>query len=257
MRVEPEYIQNIRPFANYVLVEPIVKTDEIEFGKLKLMFDNAFHREKYQPIVCRVVSIAKKLIYDPTKIPTVERDGSSSWRPRYENTMPWKIEKQVKCEDVVWINYYPIVRAEDENDETVIVYSGDKKYYFIHYEDIYCVKRKNDVIMVNGYILVTPIPAEENKTVENLKKAGLFIPTETQTIDKYGIVAKIGIPVEEYEDGELCGEDSDFIQEGDCVRFAMDFNRHLETSDLHKWFDGKDYIVSRRRNLLGICKMEN
>ena len=90
MIIPPERIHGLRPVNNYVIVEPIVRTDEINYKTLKLWFDNTVHREQYQPVVCRVISIARKIIYDPVKVQKIESDGSMSWVPRYENTMPWK-----------------------------------------------------------------------------------------------------------------------------------------------------------------------
>ena len=255
------------PVNNYVLVEPIVKTDEIQYKSLNLKLDRRFDRSSYQPTVCRVVSVCKNLIYNPTKIkkanvviddvtrkPVVE----TSWEPQYENTMPWKTRKEIKCGDIVWVNYYPIVRAEDEQDDSVIIQNADMKCYLIHYSDIYCAKRADKIIMLNGYIMIEPVLPETNQREENLKKLGLWIPEQKkeETPDKYGIVRHIGYPCDEYEDGELCGEDDDFIQVGDTVRLSMQFNRRLEQSPLFRWFDGKEYIISRRRNLLAVVYPE-
>jgi len=266
MDISQERIPSIRPLNNYVLVEPIVRTDEVEYKTLKLYFDNRFDRAQYQPVVCRVMACCKHIIYDPVKIRkstpvidqiTKQKRTDVSWEPRYPNTMPWKTKKKVKYDDICWINYYPIVRAEDEHDETVIVYSGKKKYYLIHYSEIYCVKRKDDVIMLNGWILVQPIKSEKILREESLKKLGIVFPTQPkeQSLDKYGIVKYIGEPIEEYEDEYFCGGDDDLVQVGDTVRFAMEYNRRLEQSPVFRWFSGDELIVTRRRNLLGICQM--
>jgi co-chaperonin GroES (HSP10) len=110
--------------------------------------------------------------------------------------------------------------------------------------------------MLNGWVLCEPLPSEEEQVYESAKKSGLWVPEQKQVTDRYGIIRYLGEPCMEYEDGKECGEDSDYYQVGDSVMFSMDYNRRLEQSELHKWFDGKTYIVTRRRNLLGIVEFE-
>lgn len=265
MKIPDNSILFIRPVNNYVIVEPIVRTDEIVYKSLKLYFDNTMHREKHVPVVCQVVSVCSKLIYDPELIPhektvfdPAKRKWHTdvSWDQRCPESMPWKTEKLVKRGDLVWVNYYPIIRAMDDNDGTKIIYSDDKKYFMVHYSDIYCIKRKKEVIMLNGYCLVEPLEDEDTETMTRLKKLGLVPPVEEKDRpDRFGIIRYMGKPNETYEDSVELGEDCDIFRINDVVRFQRDYNRHLEQSDHHHWFDGKTYICVQRRYLAAIVKL--
>jgi hypothetical protein len=266
MRIAPELLDCIKPAANYVILEPIVKPDEIQYKSISLYLDTSFERTKYMPVVCRVVAICKNLVYDVRKVyktniayDEVKKEyvRESEWVPKFPNTMPWDVRKQVKHDDIVFVNYYPLVRAFDANDPEVLIYSGDKTYFMLHYSDLYCVKNEDDVTMLNGFILLEPLPEEEDRRVSELKKLGLWLPEKENERDRYAIIRYLGEPCMAYEDEKECGCDDDYYQLNDTVMMAMEYNRRLIQSEHHvNWFGKKNMMVSRRRNLIGIVEFE-
>lgn len=252
------------PYKNLVLCESVVSPGEVDLGGVKITIDTTFNPSMFQPIIQKVLATPKRLVYGK-KQEDVNIGGNQSsqnvdgswnnirheeWFKRDEpipNSMPWKTTMQVKRDDIVWVGYFSIIKAEAEH--RLIICEG-KKYYLIPYQDIYLKKNGDSVTMLNGWLLLEPLKPKDEEIVQRLLDKGIVIPKFTKEGDKYAIVRYMGEPVDEYL--EPTKHDTDEIALNDTVLMSWMANRRLEQSS--KFFDQKEYIVSRRTNICAILK---
>jgi len=258
-------LTNLKTLKNYVLTEPIVDTSEVVVGDKKLYIDTSYRPELFQPLIHKVISVPKKLIYGKkTEMVNIggnrsEQKTDGSWfNYKYDeyitrkepipNSMPWKTDMLLKKGDIVWLGYFSILRAPAENRE--IVCEG-KKYYLIPYQDIYLKKTDDSVTMLNGWILLAPIKMDDEAIVSRLRNLGILLPSFAKESDKFAEVRYVGLPVEEYIESHK--HDTDEISVGDTVRLNWAANRRLEC-ETHKFFSQEELIVSRRTNIAGVLR---
>ena len=262
MRLTREQLLNYVPYKNNVLTEIVFRTDVLKFAGKELWLSTEGRPGDHQPVVQKVIRTPLKLTYgkhltyyqqnleyDPEL--KAHRVETHTTRSPLKNSMPWKVEMELQPGDVVWVNTMSIINAARQGR---ILECEDKKYYLIPYDQIYLYKRDKDTRMINGWILVEPEKTDED-IQQRIAKLGIIIPSVTITkenqrqmgvIDKLAVVRYIGDPVREYIDGR---SDHDDISVGDKIIFRLPFNRRLE-SDMHRFFDQKELIVSRRTNIV-------
>lgn len=117
MKITQEEFESFVPQNNYVLLEPIIDTSKIKFGRGEIYVDNRYKPEHHQPVVLRVIKPPKKLIYS--------RDH------KVHNSMNWKTEMLLKEGDIVIANYLKVLKAPVVNCE-------GRNYLMVNYEFIFC-----------------------------------------------------------------------------------------------------------------------
>ncbi len=175
----------------------------------------------YVPRVGTVVKLPQGLYFHP-------KDNARGMR--------WKTTIELEVGDQVWMNF---LTAHDWQFK----WEG-KNYKVVLYEDIICAKRKGEVIMVNGYMLLKP--------VYELKKA--LFHEQNVMVQNQGIIAYIGLKNEVYLNTKQ--SDSDLLQVGDLVVFNAKESKKLRflESALFKKFDGNMYWVAQRYMVDGILE---
>jgi hypothetical protein len=93
------------------------------------------------------------------------------------NSMPWETEMELQVGDVVWTDIM-------ETSNAITLVCEGKMYKLLPYQDLYCAKREDKVIMLNGYILCEQV---KKKAISELDvtSCDLIDPTK-------GIVAYLG-----------------------------------------------------------------
>lgn len=222
MRIDS--IEDIIPENNYVLVKPHNNFTDSNVG---LRIDKTFNPHLHAARTGVVVAVPQKLIYRHNLGP---------------DSMPWDTDMELKVGDEVTYHYLAAMTAE-ENTHTRYLTVGDEMYYFIKYDRIYTAKRGDNIIMLNGFILVEPV----RDLALNKFKSVLDIPLRQ---DKYfGVVRYVGSKVRDYNKiyKKFHGPDRDNIQPGDVVVMDEVCDIPLEY-DLHATLDeGKVYYRVQRR----------
>ena len=264
MEISYGELLSLTPYKNCVLCESVIDPSEVDLGGVKLTIDTTFNPSMFQPIIQKVIATPKSLIYGKqTEAVNIGGNQSSQnvdgswknerreeWVQREEpiaNSMPWKTTMQLKRGDVIWVGYFSIIKAEAEH--RLILCEG-RKYYLIPYQDIYLKKNGSGVTMLNGWLLLEPLVEKDAEIIQRLKDKGIVIPKYHKEGDKYAIVRYIGEPVDEYL--EPSKYDTDEISLNDTVLMAWTANRRLEQSS--KFFDQKEYIVSRRTSICAVLR---
>lgn len=203
-------------FNNRLLVEVdefIHETIETKSG-LNLAVDPSWDVAPYSVRNGTVVLLPEKLI-------TWEQDSTA---------MSWRTDMDVRIGDRVW--FYGMMSQDCEK----LSFKG-RKFMVLSYEDLYLAKRGEEVIMLNGNVLLEPI----FKTVKALS-------FEQHIEDHiFGKIAYIGKINHEYEhDKEDCPDlrvGMEVILHGYAVRY-------LETEP-YLLFDGNKYIIAQNYEIMG------
>jgi co-chaperonin GroES (HSP10) len=203
-------------FNNRVLVEVdafIYESIETKSG-LKLAIDPSWEVSPYSVRNGTVVLLPEKLI-------DWEQDSTA---------MSWKTDMDVRIGDKVW--FYGMMSQDCEK----LSFKG-RKFMVLSYEDLYLAKRGEEVIMLNGNVLLEPI-------IKTVKALSFEQRMEDNLFAK---VAYIGKNNYEYEHDK---EDCPDLKVGMEVILHGYAVRHLE-QEPYLFFDGKKYIICQNYEILG------
>ena len=150
MRISKEELAVFIPKGNMILCENILETDKTKLGNSFIYIDNLFRPELHQPILQKVVSFNKKLVYGRKRQLMTTEHGSKGqaeylvngrknplWDFWYETsmedsaiegTMPWKTTMDARIGDVCWVDFVSVFNAQKRGRT---LECEDKTYYLI------------------------------------------------------------------------------------------------------------------------------
>ncbi len=204
----------IQPRNNHVLIKLSRKSDEVILkGGSKLYIDNTYEEEKHTPVTGTVIAHPGRLYYS-------NKTGNS-------HSMPWLTDIEIQIDDYVIFYYMAAINCMGTLDAP----AGNGKYFkdpdggeyiLITYDNIFVVRRGQEIIPVNGYLILEPIEDEDFKReVERFKKVGIGLPQGyTRAFSKEGIVRFLGTPLREYRDRDKHGN-LRFTDEGIDIKHGM------------------------------------
>lgn len=225
--------RKLRILDNKVLIKPKGGNDEIELpGGKKLYIDTSWEVEKHAPTIGEVVKVPNRLIFDLRST---------------RRTTEFDVDMELKVGDMA-IYHYLIPENCIKRGEYVQV--ADEIYFIVNYDQIFCAKRGDEVVMVNGFILVEPV-------VEDAFTSSVII-TPDSLKDKNspieGIVRYIGAPVRNYLYELDIKENADEPKVGDRIMFSQDSDIPLQY-DLHASLEGKKmFFRMQRKDIFGIVE---
>jgi hypothetical protein len=154
-------------------------------------------------------------------------------------SMSYETEMELEVNDQCW---FSIIEAHN----AIEILCEDKIYKLIPYEDLYCVKRADKVIVLNGYCLC--------QTVNKLKISELDVTSESKIDTTKCIVKYVGKANKRYKHPSYV--DHPDIREGDLVLLQPRTSfQYLERKTYLSSFDGDNlYLVIPRRK---ICMVLN
>ena len=218
---------------NYVLVKELRKNDELLLRSgHKLYLDTSYEKEKHASVYGLVVKVPEKLYFD--------KESHSTKSVYYD------VDIELKSGDIGFFNYMCVQNCIDNN---AFLLDGEDVYFFIKYDLFICAKRGDDVIPVNGFVIVEAL---ENENIKRLEAIGLVAPDGNQDSERRGIVKYIGSPVRNYfyENEGTC--DTNEIKQGNTVLFGINDSIALEY-DIHRILSqGRQWYKMRRNDILGI-----
>lgn len=218
-RLQTEEIQTLDGVLhnNKVLVEVdgfIYDTLETKSG-LRLWIDNSEQVGQHVVRHGRVVKVPNRLwFWDENKI-----------------GMTWRTEIEICVDDTVW--FYAITSFDAEK----LSFKG-RKFILLNYEDLYVAKRNNEVICLNGNVLLEPL----YRTVKALSY------TQTMLDATRAKIAFIGSINTQY-DQDIKEDDPD-LKQGMVVLLSGQQPRFMEDKK-HLFFDGREYIVVQNQEIIG------
>jgi co-chaperonin GroES (HSP10) len=164
--------------GNNVMVKLDAKNDYIETKSgLRLLLDTSFEPEKHVVRVGTVEALPREL--------------------QFKKEIPWETEIELKLGDRV-VMYFMAIQNCLSKEQKKYAQEGKDVYIFIKYHNIYAIIRGEEIIPINGYVLVEPIEDPEwIRLNEQASKAGLIIPDMrklSKTHITYGKIAYLGKP---------------------------------------------------------------
>ena len=194
MRLTKKQFERFRPLNNWVLIKPNRGEDEIvlnkgEHNEMKFYIDFRFDPTKHAPTVGEVVRVPEKLYYS--------RSNS--------NSTEWLTDMELREGDTVLYSYLSasIALGMEQNtyghtyeDKRIVTVEGDDNIYIlVKYDKIYVAKRNEDVIPVNGYMLIEPL---ERKSIDTFLHLPDIVKEANKDSSMYGVVRYKGSRIEEY-----------------------------------------------------------
>lgn len=208
----------MQPISNWVIVKVTKKNDEIKVGDKTLYLDTSFEKEKNIERYAEVVFPPKRLNFEVRGAARMEQE----------------VDMELRTGDIVYFHFNTLLVSE--KDQRFII-KDNEKLYFIPYNSIYCAKRRDDVVMINGWVLVEP-KEEQVKTILELPK---YLRNKESM--QVGTVKYIGNHVRKYFNYPGV-EDSLEINKGDVVFFDSEDSIPMEY-DTHNTL-GKLYRMQRK-----------
>lgn len=152
-----------------------------------------------------------------------------------ERSMGWKTSMPLQVGDKVW--FHPLISKNCNQIQT-----EDALYKFIPFDDLFVGRRGDEVICLNGNVIIEP---------QKAPKVSEFDIRDNWDNTK-GVVKWVGEPVEEYLHPQVA--DMVGVKPGDLVMLERGtFVFYLERSQYNASFDGdKQYYVVQGRHIIAI-----
>lgn len=210
---------------NRVIVKILRKPEELILeNSIKIYIDFSFAHEQHAPTRGEVVNVCSGL--DSTK-------------------MNWITENEVQVGDVAVYSYESAMHCWFDDPSRTLIDEDKNLYFILDYEDLFCVKRGEELIPVNGYALCSP--------VNDYVTSRIVLPefAKKRKSDKYGVVKYLGKRNQAYqlltEDGPKKRSDlfdSENVKVGDIIVFDKYCDLPIE-HELHSQIVGKGQILFR------------
>lgn len=216
--LEVDDISNVKMVNNSVLVEvesflyDKIKTD----SGLEIFADNSYQISHYAVRSGVVVKQVEKLTF---------------WDEDKNSGLSWKTKLQTAIGDLVWM-----LGMASYSGEKLL--SKGRKYVIVSYSDLYIAKRGDEIIPLNGNVLLSPI-LRVSKALSFEKK---YICPD------WAIVAYKGENNTEYEFDYRADDEN--IKQGQKVCISGLIPRRLEIEPFLK-FDGNTYLVCQNHEIQG------
>lgn len=207
---------HIRAGYNQVLIKPLQDNSVIKMGGGEIFIDSSFQKEKHTVTCGEIVSIPEQI------------DDSL------------RTEIVVKVGDMAFFHYLSTFNAIRE--ERYYTDNG-QVYYAVNYESLYCVKRGEEVICLNGYTLVRPIKKHGADTI-----GAVYIPEARmkEEVASRGVVAYAGTPLKGQK--QLCNI-------GDEIVFRKSSSVKIQ-APFHDSF-GEELYRMKNGSILAIITTQN
>ena len=216
--------------SSYVLVEveSLLHKNILFKNGGELLIDPSFEPEKHYRVSGIVKAVPESLYFNPTDM---------------EFSMEFDVSMDLKVGDNVFFHYLQMDRAIKE--ELLIEIDG-KQHIYIRYDSCFCAFRGEEVVMLNGWMLLEPYGTEEQ-----IQSDFLDLQLRTRKTKPHPLKGKIlhaSSPVKTYLWGKHEKDDGIDIEEGDVVSFLPYSNIPPEYG-LHESL-GKVFYRTQRKELL-------
>jgi len=199
-----------------------------------------------------VVAVPKKLIYKQTAPSVVGKPTphySMLAADLYPESVTFDVDMEVKVGDTIYFHY--LTKQNCEQDSRVITDEYGDKLYLVKYDSCFVVKRKEEIIPINGYVI-----AERITFTEKFDKIELPEWLKNKDSVKYAKIKYVGTPVRGYRTEHNVCEQNIEIEEGDVVVYDKNSDIPLQYSFHNNLENDSEYIRMQRRDMSAIIPKE-
>jgi hypothetical protein len=215
---------------NNVLIKFDEEPEEIEVSGVKLKLDTSFNKMQHQVTTGMVMGLPHRLYFDRTNV---------------VKSVEYDVDMELEIGDRVIMSYLSYGEA--------IKNASVDECHYVRYDEILVAMRGDQVIPLNGLVLIEPINMTESNEVKEVSKF-LILPdyVKIQKSETRGIVRYKGKPVKRYllDRFDTIYESEDDIQVGDYVYFSPNYAVPLQY-DMHKTLPMTLYRM-RRKDIQGV-----
>lgn len=233
LRLTKEEFNKLRAIGNYILVKPNFNTDKVKLKSgEELWIDTSYEREKHAATTGTVIRVPERLYFS-------YNNGGQS--------VDFDVDMELKEGDKVYFHYLSCLNAL--KDCRYVVYE-DEYYLWIKYDSMYVGKRGEDIVMLNGWMLMEPI------NIDSFKSETLYVPetSKNTSSSKYARIKYFGKPVRNYLRNKNITEVNLKVEKGDVVMFDPHSDIPLQY-DLHADLEGSNkFFRMQRKDITGILK---
>jgi hypothetical protein len=215
---------------NNVLIKFDEEPEEIEVSGVSLKIDTSFNKMQHQVTTGTVMALPQRLYFDRTNV---------------VKSVEYDVDMELQVGDRVIMSYLSYGEA--------IKNASIDDCHYVRYDEIHVILRGDQVIPINGLVLIEPINMTESNEVKEVSKF-LILPdyVKVQKSETRGIVRYKGKPVKRYllDRFDTIYESEDDVQVGDYVYFSPNYAVPLQY-DMHKSLPMTLYRM-RRKDIQGI-----
>lgn len=238
MNITKEQLDNLVIPTNYVIVRPVVNNKTVLIGNTNIDIDISILPGKHMDTICEVVKVCKEL--RPT-----QSDFSYD-----ENGVMYDCDIDLQEGDLALCYFRTLhnaIMGVQERHE--LWYNGrrinvdGKTHVAMKYDEIYCAKRGDQIITVNGWNII-------ELRRKQFADFGITLPESAYggKSDYYGVIKHPAKPIMHHEE-EDASEGFSALSEGDIV--MMDHRMVIETeSELHVQFFEEEMFRLQQKDIL-------
>ena len=216
--------------SNNVIIKPdFLHTSNVELaGGVKMLLYTDFEREKFAATTGEVIALCSDLYFSKT--------GGNGISNKYDTTI------EIQVGDKVYFHYNDMEKCRSEGR----IFKCEKEYYIIHtHGSLFCMKRGDDITMLNGWILTEPYISDK------YKDSKILVPDSVRgkVSSLISIVSFIGKPCLGYYEDKVMIDDHVDIKAGDLVIFDKNSDLPLQYSLLSNLEGRKTFYRMQRKDL--------
>ena len=154
--ISREDLKTIKLVSNKVLVKPVLKTSmyKLKNTNITLQIDTDYDPHVHAERVVEVVRVPKKLEFSSTFIS--------------KNVLPWETKMELQPGDKAWVRPLSVIGSEFTELIKITTREDKQVYFLLSYEDFFVAKRGEEVICLNGYVLIQPNKEDLQKKFKHI-----------------------------------------------------------------------------------------
>lgn len=199
MKITKQELEKLEIPANYVLVKPLFNGDTLKSNDVDWFISPEFTPGRWAETTCEVVKVCSYLT------PVRDENGTTS-----EGGVQWIVPIEIQPNDVALVYFFTIVNALLGTYERHKTYTNGRRidcdgeiYVFMKYDEIYCAKRGEQIITVNGFNIARRLPMKYSID-DSLALTGNMMGMS----DNYAEIVYSASPVLHYVEEEFADEET-------------------------------------------------
>lgn len=228
-------IEEFTLISNYVLVRPLRKDNELVLSDKQTIFiDPSWEREKHAPSAGVVIRTPSRIYFNP----------------KDPNSAEYETDQELLEGDTVVFHYLCFQTAIERRQCFTV---NGEIYLLIKYDQIFLAKRDEDVIPINGWLIIEPDDEEVN--IGTLIKPDQLLNRKSLT---HGTIRFAGTIVRNYASIYTKDKpfDTDEVSIGDHVTFSKEDSIPLQY-ELHQIIEkGKTLYRAQRKDILTVTNKQ-
>jgi len=255
IKLKEQQIKTLKPKNNNVLVKPAHDTSFARGIILATEFQDMFHATR----IWEVIAVPERLVFDLNTVSRSKREytgfdfskGQKTFKDSsykiYSNafSMSHLTDMELKVGDIVWADYIVGMHNDESVNTKQAIYDIDnrKHYALLQYENFILGKRNNELIPLNGRVIVKKIKIQK-------KGLEIFDGEEKKKVE----VVFAGTPIRDWRSNHLDVNPTRYsgsvVKAGDIVQLDTAILHKLEY-DLHNELDNELHYVDNH-NIIAI-----